>query len=238
MTDPAEMHPIKGPSRPTKLKLVAWALGECGGDREYVDKVDVAMYAFRAYPDYFRFQKYPEHPDVSSVRLQLYDLLKPKNAKLFGNDLEAPIAEKATEGSSPGFRLSADGIIWWRTNRDSLSHWIERNANSEFKTTKSSTGRVRTETDHKTALVERIRNTNGFASWLRNPKVSRRELGIQTFFSSFGIGPRTSLPEYREARDRILGVSIEDNSVVNFLEYLDSKFGEDYRRILSGEVEI
>jgi hypothetical protein len=236
----ANDSPQKGnePIRPTKLMLVAWALGECGGDREYVDKVDVAMYAFRAYPHYFGFQKYPEHPDVSSVRLQLYDLLKPKNSKLFGLDHETPMAEKAAEGGSPGLRLSADGIVWWRTNRDWLSQWVERNAKSDFGTTKSVTGRVKSEDDAKRALLNRVRGTAGFAAWSRNHKVTRREVGIQTFFTSFGIGPRTPRPEYVEARDRLFEIATSDEESLHFLTFLDHAFGEDYKRILSGDVQI
>jgi hypothetical protein len=224
--------------RPTKTMLVAWALGECGGDREFVDKMDVAVFAFKAYPAYFGFSKYPEYPDVDAVRVQLDDMLKTKYSRPFGLESDTPLTVKGRDAKVAQWRLTAEGVRWWTTNRDSLARWIDRNARSEFPTTKSTSGRVRAETEHKAALQERIRKTAGFRAWTRNPGVSRREVGIQTFFSAFGVGPRTPLPEYREARDRMLSASDSDPQVLEFLSYLDSKFGVEYKRILSGEVEI
>jgi hypothetical protein len=218
--------------------LVAWALGECGGDREFVDRVDVAMYAFRSYPKYFGYQRYPEHPDVSAVRLQLYDLLKRRNSHLFGCGEDVTVAEKSREGNSSRFRLTQAGIAWWRTHRDWIGHWVERNSTSELATAKSAGGLVKTEDDHKRALVARIRTTSGFTAWSRDPNVSRRQLGIQTFFTAFGIGPRTSRPEYVEARDMLLSAASSDELVARFLKVLDELFGEDYKKILTGEVEI
>jgi hypothetical protein len=218
--------------------LVAWALGECGGDREFVEKLDVTMYAFRAYPAYFGFQKYPEHPDVSAVRLQLYDLLKPKNGRVFGLEAEQPIAEKARDSGLTGFRLTPLGVTWWRTNREWVGHWVSRNANSEFGTSKAADGRVSTEDDAKQAILSRVRHTAGFQLWMRNRQVTRREVGIQTFFTAFGIGPRTSRAGYVEARDRALTVVSGDIDAGGFLTFLDAAFGEDYKKMLSGEVEI
>lgn len=225
-------------ARPSKLVLVAWALGECGGDREFVDNVDVTMYAFRAYPGYFGFQKYPEHPDVSAVRLQLYDLLKLKNSRLFALDTETPIAEKSRDSGITGFRLSSAGVVWWKTNRDWISHWVARNASSELGTSKSKAGRVSTEDEAKRAIVNRVRSTPGFAAWMSNPHVSRREIGLQTLFTAFGISPRASRAEYIEARDRVISYTGHDAEVSSFLKLLDQKFGEEYRKILTGEVEI
>ena len=225
-------------TRPSKLVLVAWALGECGGDREFVDKLDVTMYTFRAYPGYFGFQKYPEHPDVSAVRLQLYDLLKLKNSKLFGLDTETQIAEKSRDSGITGFRLSPAGAVWWRTNRDWVSHWVSRNASSELGTSKSKMGRVSTEDEAKRAIVNRVRSTPGFSAWLNNPQVSRREIGLQTLFTAFGISPRASRAEYVEARDRVLSYTVYDDEVSSFLKLLDARFGEVYKQILTGEVEI
>lgn len=236
-----DSEPGEGPSqewKPTKTMIVAWALGECGGDREFVDKLDVAVYGFRAYGDYFGFQKYPEYPDVDAVRVQLTDLVKTKHSRPFGLDAEVPLALQTREGAITRWRLTEYGVQWWKTNRDRMRLWVDRNAKSEFRTAKSSTGRVRTEADHKDRLVERIRGTAGFELWVRNPSVTRREVGLQSFFSSFGIGPRTALPEYREARDRVLTASAGDELIERFLRYLDSQFGEDYKRILSGQVEI
>lgn len=227
-----------GVYRPSKTMLVAWALGECGGDQEFVDKLDVAVYGFRAYPDYFGFQKYPEYPDVDSVRVQLTDLVKTKHSRPFGLDEDAPLARQRRDGPITEWRLTENGIRWWKTNRDRLRLWVERNARSEFRTAKSSSGRVRTESDHKARLVERIRETSGFQLWARSPSAGRREVGLQSFFSSFGIGPRTGVPEYRDARDRVMEAAAGDSEVLGFLRYLDSQFGEDYKRILSGQVEI
>jgi hypothetical protein len=225
-------------NRPNKAMLVAWALGECGGDREFVDKVDVSMFAFRSYPRYFGYQRYPEHPDVSAVRLQLYDLLKRKNSHLFGYGDEVTVAEKTREGNSSRFRLTPAGVAWWRTNRDWIGHWVERNSSSELATAKSVGGQVKTEDDHKRALIARIRATAGFAAWSRDPTISRRQLGIQTFFTAFGIGPRTARPEYVEARDLLLSAASSDEELTRFLNVLDDLFGGDYKRMLTGEVEI
>jgi len=224
--------------RPSKLVLVAWALGECGGDREFVDKLDVAMFAFRSYPAYFGYQRYPEHPDVSAVRLQLYDLLKKKNSRLFKCGVDVAVAEKEREGNSSRFRLTQHGVGWWQTNRDWVGHWVERNSRSDLGTVKSAAGHVKTEDDAKRALIARIRGTSGFSSWSRDPTVSRRQVGIQSFFTAFGIGPRTSRPEYVEARDLIRDAVASDEAAIRFLTFLDESFGEDYKKILAGEVEI
>jgi hypothetical protein len=227
-----------GGQKPTKNMLVAWALGECGGDREFVDRLDVAMLAFRNYPAYFGFQKYPEHPDVGAVRSQLYGLLIAGNSHLFGLKTEDSIAIKEREGNSSRFRLSPAGIAWWKTNRDWIRLWIDRNARSELGTTKSPSGRVSTEDDAKVALASRVRGTPGFSAWLRNRSAPRREIGIQTFFTCFGIGPRTPRPEYLEARDRLLEATAHDGDVTSFLTFLDGAFGEEYKKILSGDVQI
>lgn len=235
-TSPTDPRPEA--AKPTKTMLVAWALGECGGDREFVDKLDVAVFAFRSYPSYFGFQKYPEYPDVDSVRVQLTDLVKTKYSRPFGLDQDVPLAEQTHEGLVTMWRLTPGGATWWTTNRDRIRLWVDRNVRSEFGTTKSPSGHVKTEDDAKAALANRVRATAGFSMWLRKPDVPRREIGIQTFFSCFGIGPRTPRPEYIEARDRLLDTTANDGELTAFLKFLDRAFGEDYKRILSGEVQI
>jgi hypothetical protein len=225
-------------SKPSKTMLVAWALGECGGDREYVDKLDVAVYAFRAYSSYFGFQKYPDYPDVDAVRVQLTDLVKIKHSRPFGLDCDVPLASQTRDGQVTKWRLTEDGATWWLTNRERLRLWVERNEASELGTTKTSRGVVKTEDDAKRALVNRVRGTDGFARWIRDPSASRREIGLQTFLTSFGIGPRTPRPAYIDARDRVLEATSSDAEVTRFLKLLDQAFGEDYKKILRGEVQI
>ncbi len=223
--------------KPTKTMLVAWALGECGGDREFVDKLDVAVRAFRAYPVYFGFQRYPEYPDVDAVRVQLDDMMKTKFSRMFGLDVDVPLTERGREGGTSRWRLTSVGMVWWKTNRDWLAHWIERNVQADM-TAKSRTGRIKTEDEAREAILKRITGTEGFHAWHKDHSVSRRNVGIGTFFTAFGIGPRTSRPEYLEARDRILEYASSDEEITAFLRFLDQSFGEEYKRILAGEVQI
>ncbi len=225
-------------SKPSKTMLVAWALGECGGDQEYVDKLDVAVYAFRAYSSYFGFQKYPDYPDVDAVRVQLTDLVKTKHSRPFGLDSDVPLASQTRDGQVTKWRLTEEGATWWLTNRERLRLWVKRNEASELGTTKTPRGVVKTEDDAKRALANRVRGTDGFARWIRDPSASRREIGLQTFLTSFGIGPRTPRPAYIDARDRVLEATSSDAEVTRFLKFLDQSFGEDYKKILTGEVQI
>lgn len=227
--------------RPTKMMLAAWALGECGGDRDHVDKLDVAVYAFKAYPEYFGFQKYPEYPDVDAVRVGL-DVLKvtsegkaAKGLKLDGN---AAYTESTRVDGTVKWRLTPAGVDWWKANRASIRSWVERNAKSEFGTTKTASGKVNTEVEAKAAFADRVRGTPGFQKWIRNGDVTRHQVGLQTFFTAFGIGPRTGRPDYIKERDKVVAACAGDAQVSRFLEHLDKLFGEDYRRILTGEVKI
>ncbi len=217
--------------------LVAWALGECGGDTEFVDKLDVAVHAFRAYPTYFGFQRYPDYPDVDAVRVQLDDMMKAKFSRIFGLGIDVPLTEKRHDSGITYWRLTPEGITWWKTNRDWLSHWVERNVQSEM-TTKSRSGRVKTEAEAKDAILKRITGTGGYQAWQKNYSISRRSVGIGTFFTAFGIGPRTSRPEYLEAKDRIMGYASGQAEIISFLRFLDQAFGEEYKKILAGEVQL
>ncbi len=84
----------------TNPELVTIAVALLGGDKELVDREDVAIKANELAPGRFTWRKFPENIDLDAVGVALRDAKKPKNGGL------------VTGTNATGWMLAPSGIKW------------------------------------------------------------------------------------------------------------------------------
>lgn len=101
----------------TNPELVTIAVALLGGDKELVDREDVAIKANELAPGRFSWRKFPENIDLDAVGVALRDAKKPRNGSL------------VTGTNASGWMLTPSGIKWL-AKHDFFSNVLAENSKS------------------------------------------------------------------------------------------------------------
>ena len=141
--------------RLTKKDVAVLALASRGGGTDVIDTEDAAIAAHRIDPTAFGWKKYPDRVDLEVARTTLRH--------------EGEAREPRIEGSvQNGWHLTPRGV-----------DWVEANGPAAAEVTVSSTTaaaqRRRAETREVGAIVNRIRVSAAFRSWVRGQGFTARQ---------------------------------------------------------------
>lgn len=159
--------------RLTKKDVAVLALASLGGGTDVIDTEDAAIAAHEIDPTAFGWKKYPDRVDLDVARTTLRH--------------EGEAREPRIEGSvQNGWHLTPQGVDWVEANGSAV-------AAAEFtvSSTSAATQRRRAETREVGAIVNRIRVSAAFRSWVRGQAFTARQ-AAEVF----------RIDEYTPAKDR------------------------------------
>jgi hypothetical protein len=185
-------------------------LADTGGDVGFVATEDVAVRAFKVYPERFGLIKHPQYPDVDSVRVTLTDLRKPKYGSL-------------VEGNKrKGWRVTDNGSAWLASNKKRIELAFKSKLTGERRV---SSGHLLTSDRIRSARLGRIMESDAYAKWEKGTSPT-----IYDFFEILRVDNYTPENVYREHLNALIE-SVQDNpDAKKFLTAINRMYGESYRQ--------
>jgi len=190
-------------------EIVLFVLGELGGRTAKVDTETLAIECFQRYPSKFGLVKFPEYPDVESVRVTLSDLKKPKYGSMVKGN------------KNRGWTLTQEGVGWYEVNKERVNFNIEQRHPLERRLPK---GRKLSREEISKTITKRLQESRAYQKW-RN----RGDISIYDFFEAMNLDQYMEEGKYQDVLRNTLQAVKGNDDLVDFVEYLNSLYGSRYR---------
>ncbi len=186
------------------------ALRYCGGEGAYVPTEDIAVRAFELYPERFGLVKYPQYPDVDSVRVTLTDLRKVKYGTLVEGD------------KKKGWRMTESGKGWMSENCARIEGALRRKHPKERRV---APGVMITTEKIVASYRRRIVESPAFIKWTNKGHPS-----IYDFYDVMRVDQYTPEVVYADHLKAMRQALTDEAHLLKFLEEMDGDFGKTYRK--------
>jgi hypothetical protein len=187
-----------------ELVTLACYLG--GGSTKLVHSEDVALGAFQLAPGRFCWKKYPQYPDLDSVRVALFDAAKEKNGALVSGSKDS------------GWSVTRKGLAWVEETRNKCPDLFSgRVADAQDRRSDQAAAAERE--------ADRLRQSEAFHKW----RARSGDLTVYDFFAA----TRTSSylpPRQMKLRHAQLARFVrEDSELARFVDDLFDRYGSTYQ---------
>lgn len=190
-------------------EIVLFVLGDLGGKTARIDTETLAIECYQRYPSKFGLVKFPQYPDVDSVRVTLSDLKKPKYGSMVRGNKDR------------GWILTQEGNKWYETNKERVNSNIEQRHPLERRLPQ---GRKLSRDEISKTIMNRLRKSRAYQKWK-----NRTEISIYDFFDAMKVDQYMDEGKYQNVLANTLQAAQGNGDLADFLEHLNSLYGRRYR---------
>lgn len=190
-------------------EIVLFVLGELGGRTARIDIETLAIECYHRYPSKFGLVKFPQYPDVESVRVTLSDLKKQKYGRMVRGNKDR------------GWTLTEEGIKWYEANEERVGSNIKQRHPLERRLAK---GKKLSREEISKTITKRLQESKAYKKWK-----NRTDISIYDFFDAIKIDQYMDEGKYQEVLRNTLQAVHGNDDLVDFIDHLNSLYGSRYR---------
>lgn len=190
----------------TTMDIVVYALYRLGGWEKRVHTEDVALECFKIAPSRFSWVKYTQYPDLTPTRYALEDLKKSRST--LGALVQGESERKSASGTG-GWRLTALGMAWVKTNQDR----VERALQVNIAPTERLQGEKKLKTLIKSPAFAKFQSSGG-------DEISHAELA-ESLLATINTSPKV-LHE-RISQLQAVAIELKHSQALEYLDFVQDK---------------
>lgn len=189
----------------TNRDIVLYALLLLGGTKQKVFTEDVAKKCFEISSSRFSWRKYPEYPDIETVRLRL------KDAKNKWKLVVGRAGEVKGLKPSDGWIFTPNGISWIEKNRPRIIKSLGE----------PSSPVVRTDLDKK---INQLINSDAYLKFIKDKGCKNIKPYEFTDFLNASLDTPVSILHERIIKYRVLAAAAKKQKLLDFIEQCEKIF--------------